>query len=94
MGARIINLARRDTAATERDRLDALLEKIGALRPLRMNWDEFEFDELSDEAWDMLEKCQEVEGELLKLALDPDLADFLVCIRDELAGIAEGRPCA
>ena len=93
MSPRIINLARRDTAAAERDRLDALLQKIEALRPLRVNWDEIESDELSDEAWNMLEQCHEVEGELLKLALDPDLADFLVCIRDELASIAEGRPC-
>jgi hypothetical protein len=92
MSARVIDLTRRETAVAERDRADAFLTAVDAMRPLREQWDAFDQDDLSDEAWEVLEKLQEQEGVVLKLALDPELQAFLECIRDQLADIAEGRP--
>lgn len=93
MNAPVIDLTRRETAAAERDRLDAFLTAIEELGPAREGWEAIrDEDVLNDEGWEALERLHDLEGKLLALALQPDLSAFLVCIRDQLAEIAEGRP--
>jgi len=95
MSARALPLYRRETALAERDRLNAVLAALAELAPARKGWeaiDQATLDaDLGDAEWDALERLQELEVKFLKLALDPELAAFLVCIRDELAAIAEPR---
>lgn len=92
MNAPVIDLTRRETAAAERDRLDAFLAVIEEVAPAREGWEAISAEDgLYDAGWEALERLQELEGKLLTLALDPALSAFLVCIRDQLAEIAEGR---
>lgn len=88
----VIDLSRRETAAEERGRLTELLTSIEATRAARTDWDARDVDLLTEQDWTVLDQLQELEGGLLKLALDPALAAFLTCLVEQLDMIAEGRP--
>jgi hypothetical protein len=96
MSARIIPWHRRETAAAEAARLDLILAALKELGPAREGWDAIDqatLDaDLGEAEWEALERLQELEAEFLKLALDPEFAALLECLRDRLADIAEGRP--
>lgn len=87
-----INLARPETAALVRDQIAALLASIAAVRETQMV---AHSDGLS-EAGEALavEALVAAEDHLVGIALCPGLAEFLECLVDQLAAIAEGRSCA
>jgi hypothetical protein len=92
MTAHPINLARPETAAVVRDQVAALLASIAAVRETQAA---AHADGLS-EAGEALavEALVVAEDHLVAVALRPGLAEFLECLVDQLAAIAEGRPCA
>lgn len=86
MSGRAINLASREVAATERERLDTLLD---AVNKARLATAAAQNDAMSEAAeFIALQALIKAEEGLVALALDPALAAFLACIRDQLADIA------
>lgn len=89
MSAPMINLTRRATALGERDRLTALLDAIEAARALQPARAALDMVSPSDLDWKAVDDCFAAEEAVMALALDPELATFLTCIRNQLTGIAE-----
>lgn len=89
MSGRVINLARREVAMAERDRLFKFLAAVEAARLSRL---QVRGESRSDAA-EYLALCDldKAEGRLLELTFDPDLAAFLTCILEQVADIAEPR---
>ena len=95
MNARVIDLIRRETAATELERTNEFLAMIEATRIARADWQERDpagSRDLTETEQNVLRQLEALEDGLLRMALDPDLVAFLEFIRDVLADIADARP--
>ena len=95
MSARVIDLTRRETAATELERLNEFLTLIETARIARADWEQRDpagSRDLTDTEQNVLAQLEELGEGVLRAALDPALVAFLECIRDVIADIAEARP--